>query len=87
VETTLMHYGVNTSSVAMTIESVTGDVLPTLTWRVDVEYVGDWLPAAQNSAFVVDVNTNVRALPRPSHGNSVWQQGAPLKVERVVGLY
>ena len=82
-----MHYGVNTSSVAMTIESVTGDVLPILTWRVDVEYVGDWIPAAQKSAFVVDVNTNVRALPRAAHGNSVWQQGAPLEVSSVEGLY
>ncbi len=87
VETTLMNYGVNTSSVAMSVDSIAGDVYATIDWRVDVEYVGDWMPADQTSGFLVSLDANVRGLPGPAHANSIWTEADPLTVVSVVGLY
>ena len=87
VESTLMSYGVNTSSVAMNVNSITGDVYATIDWRVDVQYVGDWMPADQTAGFLVSLDANVRALPGPAHSNSIWTETDPLTVVSVVGLY
>ena len=87
VESTLMNYGVNTSSVAMIVSSLSGDVYVTIQWRVDVAYVGDWMPTEQFSSFIVSLDANVRALPTLAHSNSIWTQDDPLTVINVVGLY
>ncbi len=87
VEETLMNYGVNTSSVAMHLDTITGDVYATIDWRVDVQFVGDWMPAGQMSSFIVSLDSNVRALPGAAHSNSIWTEADPLTVVSVVGLY
>lgn len=87
VETTLMDYGVNTSSVAMSVDTVTGDVTPIIEWRVDVEYVGDWMLVEQTNPFLVSLDANVRALPGLAHANSIWTVYEPLTVVSRVGLY
>ena len=87
VETTLMDYGVNTSSVAMSLNTITGDVYATIEWRVDVQFVGDWMPANQVTNFLVSLDANVRALPNAAHASSIWTETDPLTVVSVVGLY
>ena len=87
VETTLMDYGVNTSSVAMNLHTITGDVYATIEWRVDVQFVGNWMPASQVSNFIVSLDANVRGLPGTAHANSIWTETDPLTVLSVVGLY
>ena len=87
VETTLMDYGVNTSSVAMSIDTITGDITPTIDWRVDVQFVGDWMPDDQADSFLVSLDQKVRALPSSAHSNSIWTETDPLTVVSVVGLY
>ena len=82
-----MDYGVNTSSVAMSVNSVTGDVYATIDWRINVEFIGDWMPADQTAGFLVSLDANVRALPGPAHSNSIWTAADPLTVVSVVGLY
>ena len=87
VESTLMDYGVNTSSVAMSLDSITGDVYATIDWRIDVEFVGGWVPTDQTAGFLVSLDANVRGLPGPAHANSIWTEAHPLTVVNVVGLY
>ena len=87
VESTLMDYGVNTSSVAMNLHTITGDVYATIEWRVDVQFVGNWMPASQVSNFIVSLDANVRGLPGTAHANSIWTETDPLTVLSVVGLY
>jgi len=87
VEETLMDHGVNTSSVALHLDTLTGDVYATINWRVDVQFVGDWMPASDTSNFVVSLDANVRALPNAAHASSIWTETNPLTVVSVVGLY
>ena len=87
VEATLMNYGVNTSSVALNLNTISGDVYATIDWRVDVQFVGDWLPASETSNFLVSLDANVRGLPGAAHSNSIWTETDPLTVVSVVGLY
>ena len=87
VEATLMDYSVNTSSVAMSIDTITGDTSPTIDWRIDVEFVGDWMAPSALAGFLVSLDANVRALPGPAHSNSLWTETDPLTVVSVVGLY
>ena len=71
----------------MSISSITGDVYATIEWRIDVEFIGDWMPAGQMSNFLVSLDAKVRALPGSAHSNSIWTETEPLTVVSVVGLY
>ena len=87
VEETLMDHSVNTSSVAMSVSSITGDLVPTIVWRVDVQFIGDWMAPSAFANFVVSLDANIRGLPGPAHANSIWTAADPLVVLGVVGLY
>lgn len=82
-----MDHGVNTSSVAMSVNSITGDLVPTIVWRVDVLFIGDWMAPSVFANFVVSLDVNIRGLPGSAHANSIWTSADQLTVLGVVGLY
>jgi|TARA_B110000977_G_C10892337_1_gene421926 hypothetical protein len=87
VEATLQNYSVNTTSVAMTFNGVSGSAVTDVLWRVDVSYIGDFIPAEQVDSFTASLDANVRAAPLSAHSNSAWSQSEPLTVLHVVGIH
>lgn len=85
MEATLMDYGVNTSHVSLTLQSVAGDLNTQIEWRVDVEYVGNWMQTGQ--AFLASLHTKIHAMTMSEHANSVWTQVSPLTVVKVIGIF
>ena len=58
-----------------------------LTWRIDVQFIGDWMAPSVIGNFAVDVGENIRAAPMAAHANSIWEAGDSLTVVSVVGLH
>ena len=75
VRNSLVTHGLDVRSMDMAYAGITTGYQQSITWRVDLTYVGDPIPI--DAMFIASMGSDIRAMGGP-HTDSLWEAGEGL---------
>lgn len=72
IRNSLVAHGLQVETMDLAYAGITTGYQQSITWRVDLTYVGDPIPI--DAMFIASMGSDIRALGGP-HADSLWQAG------------